>query len=114
VRRRSSRLFALMVAAVFAAANLGLPAADALLDHPAGGAGRVPRDHFEDQNGCREHADHCPLSRIVGSVRLAAAAQAQVPVPAAIRRGVPAPVHPGTPPSPHSPAYRSRAPPSVS
>lgn len=104
-------VFGPLLAAVFAAANLGLPAADVLLDHRLDGSAQAAQAHLEGRNGCREHTDHCPLSRILGAVRLQApAASALELAPAAD----PAPLdfaRMGDPFFLRQPPYFSRAPP---
>ena len=66
------RLRALLLATLYVAGGLGLPAADALLDHPTGAGSAVPRTHVESTTGCREHADHCPLGNLLSTFRVQA------------------------------------------
>ena len=79
----AARLRALLLALLVVAGNVGLPAADALLDHagaaPHGGA----RVHFESAGGCRSHADHCPLGRLLSAPWAQARAGHTLPLPSA-------------------------------
>lgn len=106
-----ARLAGLLLAAVFAAANLGLPAADALLDHRVGSPSQSTQSHFEGLNGCREHVDHCPLGRMLGAVRLQTPGKSPAPfAPAAHRPFVPS-ESPSAPTGWHHTSYLLRAPP---
>jgi hypothetical protein len=61
------RLQACFLALVFFAGNLGLPEADVLLDHGLGSVVDRPQVHIEGTGGCADHADHCPLGRLLAN-----------------------------------------------
>lgn len=105
------RLSGLLLAAVVAAANLGLPAADALLDHQIGGSGQSAKAHLEGLTGCREHLDHCPLGRMLGAVRLQAPSESAAPFAPAVHPPTAHPATAGVLPGRHHSSYFSRAPP---
>jgi hypothetical protein len=107
------RLSGLLLAAVVAAANLGLPAADALLDHQVGGSSQSAKAHLEGLNGCREHPDHCPLGRMLGAVRLQAPAGSAAPYAPAVHHPAVHPTTAGVLLGRHHPSYFSRAPPQL-
>ncbi len=79
----AARLRALLLALLFGAGNVGLPAADALLDHASGGAHGGARVHLEAAGGCRNHADHCPLGRLLSTFRAQGRAGQSLRIPAA-------------------------------
>ncbi len=79
----AARLRALLLALLFVAGNVGLPAADALLDHASGIAHGGARVHLEAAGGCRSHADHCPLGRLLSTFRAQGRAGHVLPRPAA-------------------------------
>lgn len=100
-----------MLAVMFAMANLGLPAADVILDHRLGSPVRTAHYHLEDRNGCREHTGHCALGRMLGAVRLQGLAASVAQIPPANSAAVPSTTDESTirPALPRS--NRSRAPP---
>ncbi len=84
MRHLAVRLQASLLALIFIAGSLGLPEADAILDHQPGTAARQGQVHLEGANGCREHADHCALGRLLTEGRdMAPAAPALAPAAAA-------------------------------
>lgn len=107
------RLQASLLALIFIAGSLGLPEADAILDHQPGRTLRHGRVHLESTSGCREHADHCALGRLLTEGRDVAPATTVLAVaPAAVRLLVAPPTtalrfasRPST--------YHSRAPPEL-
>jgi hypothetical protein len=105
------RLSGLLLAAVVAAANLGLPAADALLDHQISGSSQSAKAHLESLNGCWKHPDHCPLGRMLGAVLLQAPAGSTAPLTPALHRPAVHPTPVGVLLARHHPSYFSRAPP---
>jgi hypothetical protein len=75
-------LKALFLAALFLAGNLVLPEADILLGHRLG-TENESRVHVEPLGGCRNHAEHCVLSRLISDLTgQAPASSLALPVPA--------------------------------
>lgn len=105
------RLRALVLATLYLAGGLGLPSADALLDHPFGAGSAVPRSHVEGTAGCREHADHCPLGNLLSTIRVQAGTA--VAPPSRQLTDSPRVVAPRRAPTPRPPLHTppSRAPP---
>jgi hypothetical protein len=60
-------LKALLLAAIFLAGNLVLPGADVLLGHRLGQENET-RVHLEPLGGCRNHAEHCVLPRLLNDL----------------------------------------------
>jgi hypothetical protein len=58
---------ALLFAAIFLAGNLVLPEADILLGHGRNQANET-RVHLEQLGGCRNHTEHCVLSRLLSDL----------------------------------------------
>lgn len=107
------RLQASLLALIFIAGSLGLPEADALLDHPPGTAGRYGQVHLEGANGCREHADHCALGRLLTEGRDMAPAAPALGLAAATALSLAAPRAMPLLSARCSSPYDSRAPPEL-
>ena len=58
---------ALLFTAIFLAGNLVLPEADILLGHGRSQENET-RVHYETLGGCRNHAEHCVLSRLLSEL----------------------------------------------
>ncbi len=105
------RLRSLLLAALFATGNFGLPAADVLLDHGLGAGHRVPQVHIEPRGGCHDPGEHCVLGRLLTDLRLGSPATGTILLQPAVPIVAPAvgaaPVTPSLLSTPH----RSRAPP---
>jgi hypothetical protein len=70
--RIAPRLRILFLATLYVAGNFGLPATDLLLNHRSPETRHAGQSHFEGPGGCREHADHCVLARLLNDFRLQA------------------------------------------
>ncbi len=58
----------LFLATIFVVGNLVLPQVDIFLDHGLGAPQNAHRVHLERPGGCRDHAEHCVLSRLLGNL----------------------------------------------
>jgi hypothetical protein len=61
------RLRALLLVTLFVTGNFGLPATDILLEHSLG-PHPASQVHLEPAGGCRNHAEHCVLSRLLNDL----------------------------------------------
>jgi hypothetical protein len=66
------KLRALLLATIFVAGNLVLPEVDIFLDHGLGTPRAEQAVHLERPGGCRDHAEHCVLGRLLSELRLQA------------------------------------------
>lgn len=103
-------LKALLLAAIFLAGNLVLPGADAILGHRLGQENEA-RVHLEQLGGCRNHAEHCVLPRLLNDLGQQAPSTGGIAAFAAHPTQQPPRADQWSAPRLSATDYRSRAPP---